>query len=224
MQQYKNLIVIGTSHISIESVKAVREKILKIKPSIIALELDKRRFLSLMYSKKEKTRLSDIKKVGLSGFLFNILGGWAEKKLGKLVGVPPGSEMKEATKAAHEVKADIALVDQDITITLKKLSKRISSKEKAYFIYEILKGLFIKSPKLEFDLKKVPSQKIVKKMTDHVQKHYPSLYLTLIKERNEYMAKALYKLITTHPDKTILAVVGAGHEEEIIRLVKECKA
>ena len=61
-------------------------------------------------------------------------------------------------------------------------------------------------------------------MTDHVKKYYPSIYLTLIKERNEYMAKALYKLITINPDKTILAVVGAGHEEEIIRLVKQCKA
>lgn len=223
MQQYKNLFVIGTSHIAIESVKEVKENILKLKPNIVALELDQKRFYSLMYSQKSKFRLRDIKTLGLTGFLFNTVGAWAEKKLGKIVGVPPGSEMKEAAKAAHQVKADIALIDQDISITLKKLSKRLSFKEKAYFGYEIIKGIFIRRPQVVFDLKKVPSKAVINKMTSHVKKHYPSIYLTLIKERNEYMAKALYKLITTNPDKTVLAVIGAGHEEELIDLVKKCK-
>ena len=223
MQQYKNLFVIGTSHIAIESVKEVKENILKLKPNIVALELDQKRFYSLMYSQKSKFRLKDIKTLGLTGFLFNIIGAWAEKKLGKIVGVSPGSEMKEAAKAAHQIKADIALIDQDISITLKKLSKRLTLKEKLYFGYEIIKGIFIRKPQVEFDLKKVPSKETINKMTKHVKKHYPSIYLTLIKERNEYMAKALYKLITIHPDKIVLAVIGAGHEEEIIDLVKKCK-
>ena len=223
MQQYKNLFVIGTSHISIESVTAVKEAILKLKPNIVALELDRKRFNSLMYEKKEKMHLRDIKTIGLSGFLFNVAGAWVERKLGKLVGVPPGSEMKEATRTAHKVKADIALVDQDISITLKKLSNRLTLKEKSYFVYELLRCLILRKPDIQFDLKKVPSQIAIHKMTSHVQKHYPSIYLTLIKERNEYMAKALYKLMTLNPDRTILAVVGAGHEREIIQLIKKCR-
>ena len=223
MQQYKNLFVIGTSHISIESVKAVKENILKLKPNIVCLELDQKRFHSLMYSKKSKFRFRDIKALGLTGFLFNVVGAWVEKKLGRIVGVSPGSDMKEAAKTAHEVKADLALIDQDITITLKKLSKRLTFKEKAYFAWEIIKGLFVRKPQIQFDLKKVPSKETIDKMTKHVKKHYPSIYLTLIKERNEYMAKALYKLTTINQDKTVLAVVGAGHEEEIISLVKKCK-
>ncbi|MDP4012691.1 MAG: TraB/GumN family protein [Candidatus Nanoarchaeia archaeon] len=222
MQQYKNLILIGTSHISIESIKTVKNKILEIKPKIVALELDQQRFNSLMYKKKRKTKLSDIRKIGLTGYIFNIMGAFAEKKLGKLVGVSPGSEMKEAAKAAFKVKADLALIDQDITITLSKLSKRLSWKEKFYFVWDLIQSAF-SSKKIDFDLKKVPSKKTINKMTAHVKKHYPSIYLTLIKERNEYMAKALYKLMKTYPGENLIAVVGAGHEEEMIELIKKCK-
>jgi len=222
MQRYKKLIIIGTSHISEESVKAVRDIILKIKPKVVAIELDKARFESLMYKRKRKLKLRDIRRIGFTGFMFNLIGAWIEKNLGKRVGTSPGSDMKEAGKAAFEVKADVALIDQDITITLKKLSKRITWKEKFYFLWELFKGFFV-SPQIKINLKKVPSARVIKKMTNHVKKHYPSIYLTLIKERNEYMAKALYKLMTTYPEEKIIAVVGAGHEEEMLELVKKCK-
>jgi len=222
MQRYKKLTIIGTSHISIESVKQVKEKILKSEPDIVALELDRRRFQSLMYRKKRRSRLRDLRQIGVTGFLFNLIGAWVENKLGKLVGVKPGSEMKEAAKAAYKVKADLALIDQDIIITLRKLSQRITWKEKFYFVWEVVSSIF-KKPLVNFDLKKVPSKAVVKKMTAHVKKHYPNIYLTLIKERNEFMAKGLYKLMTTYPDKKIIAVVGAGHEEEMLDLVKKCK-
>ena len=222
MQRYKNLTLIGTSHISKESIETVREKIIEIEPKIVALELDQQRFQGLMYRKKRKTKLSDIKRIGFTGYIFNLIGAFAEKKLGKVVGVSPGSEMKEAARAAYKVKANVALIDQDINITLRKLSKRLSWKEKTYFVWDLIKSLFTRK-NIDFDLEKVPSQKTIKKMTSHVKKHYPSIYLTLIKERNEYMAKALYKLMQTYSNDKIIGVVGAGHEEEMIELIKKCK-
>ncbi len=100
--EYKNLTIIGTSHIAKESVEEVEETINKEKPDIIALELDKKRMYTLLNKQEEKISFYNIFRVGIKGFFFSLLGAWAEKKLGKLVGVSPGSEMIEAIKLAKK--------------------------------------------------------------------------------------------------------------------------
>ena len=40
-------------------------------------------------------------------------------------------------------------------------------------------------------------------------------------ERNDVMANNLAQLITKYPNEKILAVIGAGHEEEMMKLIKE---
>lgn len=218
MRSYKNLTVIGTSHIARESIIEVKAKISELKPSIVALELDKLRFETLLYNKKSKTRLSDIRYIGLKGFLFNLIGAYIEKKLGEIVNVKPGSDMKAAIIAAKQNKADIALIDQDIRITLKALSKAFTWKEKLKFIAEIIKGFF-KREKISIDLTKVPDKKLIRKLTEKFRNDFPSIYKVLIDDRNKVMAQNLYKLMSTNKD--ILAVVGAGHEDDIIELIKK---
>ena len=61
--------------------------------------------------------------------MFAQIGAWAERKLGAKVGVSPGSEMLKAIAAAQQIGAKIALIDQDIEITLRKFSKSLSWKE-----------------------------------------------------------------------------------------------
>ena len=217
MHTYKNLTLIGTSHISKESVREVEKVILDKKPEIVAIELDRIRLESLL---RQKRRLSvkDIKKVGFKGFLFAFIGHWVEKKLGEIVKVKPGSEMIKAIETARKTNSRIALIDQDIRVTLKKISKGLTLREKLRFVSDVLKSFFIKT-KIEFDLRKVPEQEIIKKMTEELKKRYPTLYNVLIEERNFIMAKNLYKLMKT--DKTIIAVVGAGHENRIIKILKD---
>lgn len=218
MESYKNLVIIGTSHISIESVRLVEKVILEKNPGIVALELDRPRFIGLMSGKKRKLSLGDVKQLGLKGFLFNLIGAWVEKKLGEIVGIPPGSDMLKAVQTAQKVNADIALIDQDIRITLRRLNKAITWKEKLRFVWDLIKGLVWRKPIVKFDLRKVPSEEIIEKLIKQVKRSYPSFYKTLIEERNEVMSKSLYNLMSLN--KTIVAVVGAGHEKEIIRLVK----
>ena len=219
MQRYHTLYILGTSHISIESVNQVKTFIEEEKPEIIAIELDRRRLQALF--QRQKLRVSDIIRLGVKGFLFNLIGQYIEKKLGKLVGVSPGSEMKTAVKLAKKHNLKIALIDQDITITLKRLSKAITWKEKFRFVKDILKGLIFRQSDIpSFDLRKVPSKEIIKTMIEKVKKDYPNIHKVLIEERNIYMAKALTGLMDTYKNKKILAIIGAGHEEDIIKLVK----
>ena len=219
--KHKNLVIIGTSHISVESIKEVQSKILKLKPDIIALELDSKRFYALT-AKHKKIDLLDIKKIGLKGYLFNLIGSYLEKRLGRLVGISPGSEMLEAIRIAKKLNIKIALIDQDIEITLKNLSKTITWKEKLKFLWSII-TIPIQKHKVEFDLKKVPSEKTIKKLIAQIKKQYPSLYKTLIQDRDIYIAKSLYNLTSSNPEKKIIAVVGAGHESSIIKLIKNAE-
>ncbi|MBR9692265.1 hypothetical protein GOV06_05780 [Candidatus Woesearchaeota archaeon] len=224
----KNLILIGTSHIARQSLKEVTDTIEKEKPDIVAIELDRKRFYALTSQTKRRLRLSDIRAIGIKGFLFSIIGGWIQKKLGKMVGVEPGSEMLAAIKLAKKHKIKLALIDQDIEITLKKISKAWGWKEKLNFLVDLVKGtLFRKSemkklgisPK-DLDLTKVPPKTLIKKLTKIMKKRYPGLYLVLVEERNKIMANNLKQIMRNSPDKKIVAVVGAGHEDELISLIK----
>lgn len=218
MKVYKNLVIIGTSHIAIESVRLVEKAILDEKPGIIALELDKPRFVALVSGEKRKLKLMDVKQLGLKGFLINLIGAWVEKKLGEMVGTPPGSDMLKAVQTAQKVNADIALIDQDIRVTLRRLNKAITWKEKLRFVWDLIKGFVVRKPIVQFDLRKVPSEEVIEKLMEKVKHDYPSFYKVLVEERNEVMSKSLYKLMSLN--KNIVAVVGAGHEKEIIRLIQ----
>lgn len=217
--QYNNLAIIGTSHISKQSIEEVRDHIMGEKPDIIAIELDKLRFHALL-SKKRKLKLKDIKKIGFTGLMFGIIGGYIEKKLGKLVKTKPGSEMLVAIKLAKKQNIPILLMDQDIRITLKKISKQMPFKEKMKFLKDLF---FSKQNKKELemvDISKVPDEKIIEKITKEFKKRYPALYKILIIERNHIMAKNLNNLKINNKDKKILAIMGAGHKNDIEKLLK----
>ena len=219
--KYKNLVFLGTSHIAKQSLEEVRKYIEEVKPDILALELDKKRFWALMSKAPRKIKISNIKQIGLKGFLFSLFGAWAERKLGKFVGVAPGSEMKQAIKIAKKERIKIALVDQDIEITLQRLSKEITWKEKMNFLIDIAKALFLRKERIEFDLTTVPDKKIIKKLVDKLKERYPSLYKVLIEERNLAIANNIKNLITSSQDKKILVILGAGHIDGVIGMIKQ---
>ena len=219
--KYKNLTIIGTSHIAQQSVNQVKQTISLNKPDIVAIELDRRRFQALVSGKQRKPKLGDIKKIGVKGFLFTLIGSWAQKKLGKYVGVTPGSEMKAAINSAKQERSKIALIDQDIEVTLKKFSKRLTWKEKFNFLLDIFKALVLRKQEIKFDLRTVPSKQLIDKIISKVRNRYPTVYKVLIKERDELMAHKLFNLMWHKPNKRIVAVVGAGHEDRILKLIKD---
>jgi len=215
MITFKNLTIIGTSHIALQSIKEVKEAIKLIKPSIIALELDSLRFQKLT-SKNKKNNL--LKGIGSRGFLLNLVGAWAEKKLGEKVNISPGSEMKAAIEIAKKENIKLALIDQDIRITLKNLSKNFTLKEKLRFLKDLLLSMFTNKNKINIDLTKVPEKDFINKIIKEVKKKYPNLYKALVEDRNKVMAANLITLININ--KPVLAIVGAGHEEDLIKEVK----
>src|SRR3989344_1194378 len=135
MLKYKEITVIGTSHISPRSVRKVKDVIKEEKPAIVAIELDMKRYQYLI-NKEQSGRISigAIRKIGFTGFLIAVFGAWAEKKLGQLTGSSPGQEMLAAANAGKKEGAVIAFIDQDISITLSRLNHKITAKEKLRFL------------------------------------------------------------------------------------------
>ncbi|MBU0457526.1 MAG: TraB/GumN family protein [Nanoarchaeota archaeon] len=219
--------IIGTSHIAKQSIDEIKKAIEEEKPEIIAVELDIQRASALLQQQKGKISFKEIIQIGIKGYLFAKIGQYIQQKLGKLVGVAPGSEMKTALQLAHKNKLEVALIDQPIDITLKNFSKKLTWKEKGRFILDIFKGIFfpkkqIKEIGLEnFDLRTVPEKEIVSKMIKQIKTRYPNVYDTLIHDRNKYMVKKLIDITKNHPEKKIIAIVGAGHVEGMNRLLSK---
>lgn len=216
--QYKNLRLLGTSHIAKQSLREVR-KAMEEPVDRVALELDRDRFLGLMHERKRRPHWRDIKRIGFKGFLFSLFGEWAERKLGEQVGTKPGDEMRLAAQFAAERHVPIVLIDRRIDRTLKRLSQAITWKEKWHMLVDIIKGIFQRKP-LPFALTAVPSQEVLERLTGEVRERYPNVYRVLVEERNEIMARRLKKLMEDYPEEQILAIVGAGHAKEILRLIK----
>lgn len=207
------LVIIGTSHIAKESVKEIKKTFEEFKPDVIAIELDKSRLQKLLSNEKPTTPgLGAIKQFGLSGYLFMIIGAFAQRKLGGLVDVEPGADMKSAYLVAKENKTKILLADQPITITLKNISKKWSRKEK----FKIFLDLF-RRKKVSINIKGVPKNldKIIRIFKDE----YPSLYQVLVEDRNIYMVKVIKNYQKRFPDQKIMLVIGAGHLEGIKKLI-----
>ena len=220
MLKVGNLVLLGTSHIARESITAVSKAIDGLQPGVVALELDRGRLHALLHPSKEKLRLRDIRHIGVKGYLFGLLGAWAERKLGHSVGTAPGDEMRAAVRVCRERKIPVALVDQDIHITLRRLSRALSWRERWRFFVDIV-GSVVKREKLPFDLHTVPSEDVIGKLTGQVRVRYPNVYRVLITERNEFMADRLSRILRAAPDKTVLAVIGAGHVKDVAGLVRK---
>ncbi|MBD3318626.1 hypothetical protein GF342_01825 [Candidatus Woesearchaeota archaeon] len=217
-----HLFIVGTSHIATQSVNQVTRAIAVHHPSIVAVELDRGRLASLLSDNRQRAPAREIiRQVGVQGFLFSIIGQWVQQKLGAKFGISPGTEMLTAVKLAKKSGARIALIDQDIQVTLRDFSKKVPLSEKALMFFDVFIGFFRRDELLQFDLSKVPEKKVIKKLLARVKERYPHTYEVLVDKRNRVMARRLAHLLHNNPEDVIVAVVGAGHEEDLLALVKK---
>jgi pheromone shutdown-related protein TraB len=215
-----SFVIIGSSHIAKESVRQVKESFLREKPDLIAIELDRNRLDALLSGQKPDYSLKHIKTLGLHGYLFALIGGMLQRKLGKMVGMEPGAEMKQAALLARSNNLPLLLMDRDVRITLQRLSKRLTRKEKWRLAGDLLFGwLPGRRVKVRIDLSKVPEEEFIATLMEQLKGRYPTFYTILVEERNHIMAQRLLTFLQANPDKKVLAVMGAGHARAVRELV-----
>jgi len=69
MIKYKNLYLIGTSHISEESVKEVEDVITNLQPNVVALELDRTRYIQMNSKQQRRLKLSNLRFLGFKALI-----------------------------------------------------------------------------------------------------------------------------------------------------------
>jgi len=200
--------IYGTSHVSHESIEKIDSVLGDGRFDIVALELDPQRLQALQQQGETSSKGSPI-------FLRMIR--YFQKAIGKRTGVMPGEEMLHAYNTALGNNLDVALIDQDIQITLGRLNS-ISRKEKVKAGLSMMGGLFMGE---RLDVSKIPEQNEISHMTDELKKSFPGLHQVLIEERNEYMYRSLQELQRQNSDKDIAVFVGAGHRKALEEMLDE---
>jgi pheromone shutdown protein TraB len=136
----ENLKIIGTAHVSKESIKEVQEAIITNEPDVVAVELDINRFQNMMAEKngeeKQDVNIREVIKGDKLGiFLVSMFLSFLQRRIGDDLGVKPGSEMLAAIETAKEIGARVALIDRDISLTLQRAINQMSISEKIKFVW-----------------------------------------------------------------------------------------
>lgn len=205
----RTFIIIGTAHISQESVHLVEQVIEQENPDCVCIELDDKRYQALTQKKKwEELDLKTIvKNKQLSTLLVQLLMGSYQKRLGGKLGVTPGAELLMAANTAKKHQIPISLCDRDVRITLRRAWKSTSFWKKGYLLTSLLASVFDKTEVSEEKLQELKQKDVLTELMDEMGSALPDLKRVLIDERDIY----LNEKIKSSLGKRIVAVVGAGH-------------
>ncbi len=212
----KSVILVGTAHISQESVLLVKKVIEQELPDCVCLELDDKRYQALTQKKQwESLDLKTIiKDKQLSTLLISLLMASYQKRLGGKLGVTPGAELLMAAQTARELQIPISLCDRDVRITLRRAWKSTSFFKKGYLLASLLASLFDKNEISEEKLQELKQKDVLTELMDEMGEALPDLKRVLIDERDLYLVEK----IKSSPGKKIVAVVGAGHIAGMLKI------
>ena len=203
-----NLRILGTAHVATASVEAVRHHIAEYQPDIVAVELCKSRHEALTSDRRlDKEGLLKVVKEGKAPLvLIQSLLAAEQRKLGLDEGQQPGAELIAAVEEAKAAGLEVALVDRDIQVTLRRAWKNMRFIEK----FRVLKSLLGQD-----DEEEVPDvntllddSDLLSSLMEELRGFSPGAGKVLIDERDEYLAT---KISALNSEKKVLAVVGAGH-------------
>ncbi|RKX61464.1 MAG: TraB family protein [Thermodesulfobacteriota bacterium] len=215
----REIILIGTAHISKDSVDLVRRVIKSETPDCVCVELDAKRYETL--SKKKRWESLDLKEIirkkQLSTLLFNLMLASYQKKLGDQLGVLPGTELLVAVKTAEEKGIPIALCDRDVRVTLRRAWHATSFFKKNYLLASLLAGLFDRAEITEEKLNELKKTDVLSELMLELGQALPDLKRVLIDERDTFLSER----IKNAEGERIVAVVGAGHVEGIKKALTE---
>lgn len=199
--------IFGTSHVSKDSLDVI-DRAFDKDPDIIALELDPPRLEALMFEGKGRRE----------GPIFIKLLEKMQSYLGKKTGLMPGEEMLYAYNKGIRNDLDVALIDQDIRVTVERL-KDVRRKEKVKAAFSVLAG-FIMPFTESFDIEEIPEEEKIQGLVSELEESFPGLYRVLLEERNYVMTDALIDIQMQNPDADIAVFMGAAHKKPVSEILE----
>lgn len=211
----KEIILVGTAHISQESVDTVVRAIDELQPDTVCVELDAQRYQSLINQKGwESLNLKEVIRKGQMPFLLaNLALSSYQKRMGLQTGVKPGAELAAAAQTAVDKGLGMELIDRNIRTTLLRVWRKTGLWNKMKVLAALLGSLFEKQELTEEELAKLRQGDTLENMLEEMADLLPSVKEILVDERDTYMAYH----IRNAPGERVLAVIGAAHQPGIER-------
>ena len=215
----KDVFLVGTAHVSKDSVEDVRTTVEQVRPDTVCIELCKARHQAI--TQADNWRKMDIVKVIRQKkavfLLAQLIMSSFYRRLGERLGVQPGAEMIEGIRMAEQTGAQLVLADRDIEITLKRVWGYLGLRSKLKLAMQLMMGIFT-SEEIDSDMiEQLKRQDQLEAVMAEFAGQYPQIKKRLIDERDTFLAEK----IRTAPGDKVVAVVGAGHVEGIVGQIHE---
>lgn len=205
----REIILIGTAHVSRESIDEVSRVIREENPDMVCVELDAGRLASMSQQDSwEKLDLVRVFREG-KGFLLmaNLILASFQRRLGQNLGVKPGDEMKAAIDTATELGIPYSLCDREIQLTLKRAWSNCGFWSKNKLLATLLSSAFTTEKIDEKQIESLKNKNELDNMMGELADYLPEVKKTLIDERDQYLAAKIW----ASRGNRIVAVIGAGH-------------
>ncbi|XP_025822093.1 traB domain-containing protein isoform X4 [Panicum hallii] len=222
--------ILGTSHLSPDSVADVERVLRAVQPDNIVVELCRSR-AGIMYvstdTSDEPLLKSNMFSLGGAKFFGAVnrsinLGGQSALALRLLLAVfsskissganrPFGEEFRAARKVSEDIGAQLVLGDRPIEITLERAWKSLTWDQKTKLVISLFRGITSTTDTPEEKTAVSPYELYQKLSTS-----YPSLLQPLIHERDMFLAWSLKRSKAVNKSKTVVGVVGKGHMNGIV--------
>ncbi|MEL0189697.1 MAG: TraB/GumN family protein [Candidatus Poseidoniales archaeon] len=212
-----SLRILGTAHVSSESVELVRNQIEEWEPDLIAVELCPSRMAAL--TEPESLDSEDLLKIIKEGRSAMILLQSAlaaqQRRMGISSGEKPGAELLAAVNAAEESDIPVEMIDRDVVITLRRAWKKMGMIEK----WRILNALLWEEDDEEVSIDEVLGDSdLLSSMMEEARELAPRAGEVLIDERDSFLAGRIQQI---RGKGKVLAVIGAGHLSGVVQNLGE---
>lgn len=205
----REVFLVGTAHVSPQSVRDTKEAIEKLEPDTVCVELCEARYQNL--ENQDSWRKLDIFQVLREGKAALLLSSFLmhsfQRRIAQRFGIEPGAEMREAIARARERGARLELIDRDIQISLKRTWASLGFWQRAKVMTQLAGSIFVGDDLDEQDIEKLRDSANLTDLMSALAEALPSVKGALIDERDAYMAERLRQ---SAGPRTV-AVVGAGH-------------
>ena len=214
----REYLILGTAHVSEESVAEVENVIREEKPNVVCIEIDESRHTSLTSKTAWKDlSIPQVLRQG-KGFLLlaNLVLSSFQKRLGLDLGVKPGAEMLKAITVAKELGIPYSFCDREIQITLRRAWSRTGFWGKSKMLAAMISSIFGGEKLSKEEIEKLKEKSELQNMLEELAGFMPSVKTVLIDERDRYLATKIF----ASTGEKVVAVVGAGHVNGIVAWLK----
>jgi pheromone shutdown-related protein TraB len=205
----KEIILIGTAHVSKNSVAEVRETIEQEQPDSICIELDQQRYDAIQEKDKwSNTDIVQVIKSKRAGFMFtNILLSNYQRKLAEQFGIESGQEMMEGIACAKEYNKELILADRSIQVTFNRIWRGCSFWEKIKLLFSIVLSVVDDEEITEEELENLKSEDMLTAALSEMGSAFKGVKKYLVDERDQYLSQKIKQA----PGDKVVAVLGAAH-------------